>query len=83
MNLAIFGIESLPARTRSAASQRTTVGRDAPSATPRSWLSRMEAWLWQSRQRELERRLAGCLDVFELEARLRELERVPPHRRYE
>ena len=83
MNLAIFGVDSLPIPPRSAAAQRTTLGRVSPLATPRSWLARMEAWLWRSRQRELAKRLAGCLDVFELEARLRELERIPAHRRYE
>ena len=83
MNLAIFGVESLSFRKRSAATHRTNAVRNGPPAAARSLLSRLETWLWQSRQRELERHLDGCVDVFQLEARLRELERVPPHRRYE
>jgi hypothetical protein len=83
MNLAILGADAMPVRTRSAAAQRTNEVPNRPTAPPHSLLARMENWLWQSRQRDLERHLAGCVDIFELEARLRELERVPPHRRYE
>ena len=40
----------------------------------------LDRWLWKQRARETEAWLAESKDVFELEARLRELERRPPTR---
>jgi len=83
MNLAVFGIDAPPLCKGPATKERANLVRSGPPAPPLSLLARMETWLWQRRQRDLEGHLAGCVDVFALEARLRELERVPPHRRYE
>ena len=41
------------------------------------WLERLDRWAARQRQRELERYLARSSDIFELEARIRELERRP------
>lgn len=41
------------------------------------WFDRLEDWLARGRQRELERYLASSADIFELEARMRDLERRP------
>jgi len=35
----------------------------------------LDRWLWKQRMRETEAWLAGSFDLFELEARIRELER--------
>jgi hypothetical protein len=40
-------------------------------------LERLDRWLARARQREVERYLAQSHDVFELETRIRELERLP------
>ena len=40
----------------------------------------LDRWLWKQRARETEAWLAQSKDVFELEARIRELERRPPTR---
>jgi hypothetical protein len=42
--------------------------RSAPP--PRSLLDRLDAWLWHQRQKDIERSLADCQDVFEVERRL-------------
>jgi len=43
-----------------------------PTRPPaRSLLDRLDAWLWQQRQREVERALADSTDVYEVERRLR------------
>jgi hypothetical protein len=50
------------------ASAEARARRQAPA---RSLLDRLDAWLWQQRQRELERALADSTDVCEVERRLR------------
>ena len=40
----------------------------------------LDRWLWKQRAHETEAWLAQSKDVFELEARIRELERRPPTR---
>ena len=47
-----------------------------------SIFARLERWLWNARQRELERALASATDVTEVEARLRAHERALLHRYY-
>jgi hypothetical protein len=50
--------------------------RSAPSkAKHRRLLDRLDAWFWRQRQRADETYLAQSQDVFELERRMRELER--------
>jgi hypothetical protein len=41
------------------------------------WFERFDRWAARQRQRERERYLARSADIFELEARIRELERRP------
>jgi hypothetical protein len=64
-------------RTHSAAAAPATL------STSGSLLTRLERWLWQQRQRELEQRLSGCLDAAEVERVLRRLERIGPDHRYD
>jgi hypothetical protein len=57
--------------------------RPTPAATPRhSLLDRLDAWFWRQRQRADETYLAQSHDVFELERRMRELERTVGSRYY-
>jgi hypothetical protein len=58
-------------------------GRRVRTDRPASLLARLEAWLWRTRQGELERRLASCASTDEVEATLREQVLTPAHRRYE
>jgi hypothetical protein len=63
-------------------------GSDGPSqAAPSksslpSLLERLDAWFWRQRQRADEAYLAQSQDVFELERRMRELERSVGSRYY-
>ena len=41
----------------------------------RSLLERLDHWLWMHEQREVEAHLAKATDVYDLEARIRDLER--------
>jgi hypothetical protein len=50
--------------------------------TRRSLLDRLDAWFWRQRQRADEAYLAQSQDVFELERRMRELERSVGSRYY-
>lgn len=45
-------------------------------------LDRLDAWFWRIEQRAVERYLAKSQDVYELEARIRDLERMPMSRYY-
>ena len=60
------------------AAQRTTEARLPPSPV----LERINHWFWTRRQRDIEARLAKATDVYDLEARLRALERTVPHPYY-
>jgi hypothetical protein len=48
----------------------------------RGWLDQFDRWLWAVRQREVEAYLAQATDVFDLEARIRALERDFPRPYY-
>ena len=48
----------------------------APPTRRRGWLERLDLWLNRVRQRDIESYLAQSHDVFELERRIRELERA-------
>jgi hypothetical protein len=61
-----------PARTVPAASARV---RREPG---RSWFQRVERWLWRLEQKRVEDYLARSVDVADLEARIRRLERRAP-----
>src|SRR6476646_7811391 len=50
--------------------------RAGPGVAPRAgFLDRLDAWFWRQAQREQEAYLAKSLDVFDLERRIRALER--------
>ena len=50
--------------------------RAASAPTPRRpWLDVLDTWFWKHRQRAREAYLAQSQDVFEVERRMRELER--------
>jgi hypothetical protein len=59
--------DALPVRPRAAAHKRVP---------PRSGLlARIDAWFWRQRQRALDAYLGQSQDLFELERRIRDLER--------
>jgi hypothetical protein len=78
-----------PRRRRQPATRGPRPGVPAQRATakagaePRgSWLDRLDAWFWRQEQRAREDYLAGSADIFELERRMRALERNPISRYY-
>ena len=53
----------------------TEPGRDdASRRSEPTWLDRLDQWFWKQQQQEVEDYVAGSADIFEVEARLRELE---------
>ncbi len=50
-------------------------GVDPAIARPRNILERLDRWFWKQQMRETEAYLAQAKDIFELEARMRRLER--------
>ena len=56
---------------------------EAESEKPRrGWLDRLDHWFWKSEQRAVEAYLAGSTDIYDLEARIRSLERGTPWNHY-
>jgi len=49
--------------------------RDSASARPLTLLQRLDRWFWRQQVREREAYLAQSQDIFELEERMRGLER--------
>ena len=49
--------------------------REAPK---RGFLDRIDQWFWTLEQRALEARLADATDIYDLEMRMREIERGAP-----
>ena len=69
--------------TSPSAAPAPTTTRDAAATAPHgNWLDRLDHWFWQRRQHALEAYLAQSHDVFELEARIRGIERRSPHPYY-
>ena len=67
------------------AKPRGSARRSAPRSVrePRSsWLDRLDAWFWRREQKAREAYLARSTDVFDLERRIRDLERRPIARYY-
>jgi len=56
--------------------------RDSARARPLSLLQRLDRWFWQQQVREREAYLAQSQDIFELERRIRHLERAVGGRYY-
>jgi len=62
-----------------------TQARAAPSVAPplrRGWLDRLDHWLWTQQQRDVEAYLAKATDLYDLEVRIRTLERNPSSRSF-
>ena len=66
--------------------RRQTLAVAAPVVTPPrasiSLFERLDRWTYRQQQREREAWLSGAQDVFELEARIRQLERSVGSRYY-
>ena len=58
--------------------------RDTAEAPPRRQgpFERLDHWFWTRKQRDVEAYLATAADVYDLEARIRTLERNVPHPYY-
>src|SRR5512143_3585787 len=70
---------ALPNRRSSAAQDNDREVRTVPIAPSHGWLDRLGEWAWRQRQRDVEAYLAKSKDVYELEARIRAMERdIPP-----
>jgi hypothetical protein len=54
---------------------RRDAARGEKPERSRGLFDRLDAWLWRQAQREQEAYLAGARDIYELEARIRRLER--------
>lgn len=63
------------ARRGSAAAKGREAAGPATTAPRLGWLRRLERWLERQEQRRVEEYLAQSQDVFELEARIRDLQR--------
>lgn len=50
---------------------------EVPPAPRRTWLERLDDWFRKQRQNDVEAYLGQSQDVFELEARIRDMERSP------
>ena len=57
-------------------------GPSAAESEPprRGWLDRLDRWFWEREQRAREAYLAASTDIYELEVRIRNLERGEPWR---
>ena len=61
--------------SRAACDARPASNTAAAKASARGLLDRLDLWFWRQRQREQEAYLAQAQDVFELESRMRSIER--------
>ncbi len=60
----------------------SAAGRGEPAAPSSSFLERLDRWFWRQQLRERESYLSGAQDIFELEDRIRRLERSVGSRYY-
>lgn len=74
-----------PAPEAETAERRDTLAQQATATAPsprRGLIDRLDHWFWTRQQRDLEAYLAKATDVYDLEARIRALERRVPHPYY-
>ena len=57
-----------------------SVSAPEPAPPRRRLLDRLDDWFWKHEQREREAYLAASTDIYDLEARMRNLERGTLHR---
>ena len=65
--------------------ERQDAAADRAAKAPerrRGWLERLDRWFWRQQQRDVEAYLAKSSDVYDLEARIRALERNVVHPYY-
>jgi hypothetical protein len=60
---------------RPAAVAEVITDQRAPVAIKRGLVDRLDHWFWQQRQAATERHLAQASDIYDLEARMRSIER--------
>jgi len=65
-----------------ASAPRTPEAAARPAAPRRGLLERLDDWFWHQREREIAAYLGKSQNVFELEQRMRDLERGTPHPYY-
>jgi len=70
------------AETASSGAARASGGRSDTPARRRGLFERLDDWFWRQQQRAVEAYLAKATDVYDLEARIRALERNAPHPYY-
>jgi hypothetical protein len=66
----------------SIAANRRSHGTAVSTPHQAGWLARLDDWFARRRERDRDAWLAGAKDVFELEARIRDLGRNTPARYY-
>jgi hypothetical protein len=64
------------------AGARVTPARVQAEAPKLGWLDRLDRWFWSQEQAQREAYLAKASDVFDLERRMRTLERAGRHGLY-
>jgi hypothetical protein len=68
--------DALAVGWREPAPRDGSVSVQEPERLPAAgWLDRIDHWFWLQQQRDRERYLAQAKDVFDLEVRIRDLER--------
>jgi hypothetical protein len=60
----------------------TDAAPDEAAAPAPRLLDRLDAWFWRMEQRAVEEYLGKAQDVYDLEVRIRDLERAPMSRYY-
>ena len=80
MSMQPLGHEAMELRQPDERVPERPAAEDAPLR--RGLLERLDHWLWKHEQREVEAHLAKSTDIYDLEARIRDLERGVLYRYY-
>jgi hypothetical protein len=64
-----------PPLARTESSDGTNTAKAEPAVPRPGLLDRLDTWCWRMEQRALERHLAKSRDIYDLEVRMRDLER--------
>jgi hypothetical protein len=78
----VVAFAPLNAESPSSRDVRGLDGRSDAPARRRGLFERLDHWFWRQQQRGVEAYLAKATDVYDLEARIRALERNVPHPYY-
>jgi hypothetical protein len=85
LGLGIFALMAralTPAWVQTEKHQRSDAAPIAAPAPRPGLLDRLDTWFWRIEQRALEAHLSKAVDVYDLEARIRDLERGGRYRCY-